>query len=101
MSELSKNIFAFHVDLLFLELFQFTHGTFFVIPCRFRVFCGCYGIPLLYLCRLISRTCQIRVCSMDPSHVETASLTPAVVVPICFRLYSKAMVHLSKTRVLN
>ena len=34
MSQLSKNIFAFHVDLVFLELFTFTHWMFFGTPCR-------------------------------------------------------------------
>ena len=34
MSQLSENIFAFHVDLVFLELFTFTHGTCFGTPCR-------------------------------------------------------------------
>ena len=27
MSQLSQNVFVFHVDLVFCELFQFTHGT--------------------------------------------------------------------------
>ena len=29
MSQLSKNIFVVHVDLVLLELFQFIHGTYF------------------------------------------------------------------------
>ena len=33
MSQLSKNIFVLHVDRVLLELFQFTHGTFFRTPC--------------------------------------------------------------------
>ena len=28
ISQLSRNVFVFHVDLLFVELFEFTHGTF-------------------------------------------------------------------------
>ena len=31
MSQLSKNINVFHVDLGFLEFFQFTHRTIFVL----------------------------------------------------------------------
>ena len=33
MYQFSNNIFVFHVDLVFLELFQFTDGTFFGTPC--------------------------------------------------------------------
>ena len=34
MSQLSEDIFVFHVDLVFVELFHFTHETLFGTPCQ-------------------------------------------------------------------